>query len=137
MWTNFDQILDSEFTKEEDPPSGQFIIFQSLKQISISPVGLSLNAAIKAFSTGYNDMSYVLNNNIETYITKVYACEEFELNASSATVDTQYQYTDCDGVVQTPTIAIGATQAVCARQYPAPVVLSGDGIINITGTPCI
>jgi len=136
-WTNSDQILDSEFTKTEDLPDGEFDIAQTLKQISLSPAGLGLRVGVSAPSTGYNDMSYVLNNNIETYITKSYACKEFELDASSATVDTQYQYTDCDGVVQTPTITIGNIQMVCARQYPAPVVLSGDGIINTTENLCI
>jgi len=137
-WNNFDSLPESEFTKTEDLPSGQFdLIPDANKFLSRDVVGLVLRTNIISDSTGVIDMSYVLDESIETYITKTYACSEIVLNNTEGAVDSQFEYTDCGGTLQQPTIIAGATQTVCARLYPTPTVLTGDGLIELTTNDCV
>ena len=98
--------------------------------------GLSLRTNIISDSTGVIDMSYTLNDNIESYITKSYTCSEIILNNTDGAVDSQFEYTDCSGTLQQPTVIAGANQTVCARLYPPPTVLTGDGLIELTPNDC-
>ena len=137
-WNNLNPIPESEFTKTEDPPDGEFdLIPDANKFLSRNVIGLALRANIISASTGVNNMTYALTDNIETYITKTYTCEEIILNNTDGAVDSQFEYTDCSGTLQQPTIAAGATQTVCARLYPSPTVLTGDGLIELTTNSCV
>jgi len=137
-WTNLSGIPESEFTKTEDSPDGEFdLIPDANKFLSKgTPNELILRTNIVADATGVTDMSYVLNNDIETYITKTYVTVQIVLNNDEGTVDSQFQYTDNTGTVQTPTLIAGASQTVCARLTPSPTVLSGDGLIELTLIDC-
>jgi hypothetical protein len=135
-WNNLNSIPESEFTKTEDLPNGQFDLIPDANKFLVQGGGLSLRTNIISDSTGVIDMSYVLNNNIETYITKSYACSEIILNNTDGAVDSQFEYTDCGGTLQQPTVIAGGTQTVCARLYPSPTVLTGDGLIELTPNIC-
>ncbi len=136
-WNNLNSIPESEFTKTEDLPNGQFDLIPDANKFLVQGGGLSLRTNIISDSTGVINMSYVLNNNIETYITKSYACSEIILNNTDGAVDSQFEYTDCGGTLQQPTVIAGANQTVCARLYPAPTVLTGDGLIELTQNDCV
>ena len=66
-------------------------------------------------------------------ICKTNETKQITLFNGDSTVDSEFQYTDENGVVQTPTVTAGVNQTVCARlSCPTPTVLSGDGIIELT-----
>ena len=59
------------------------------------------------------------------------------LDNVDGTVDSQFQYTDENGTVQTPTLGPGESQTVCSRlSCPVPTVLTGDGLIELTLNDC-
>lgn len=137
-WTNYTNIPATDFSKTEDAPNGTFNIAYGLKTINlISQSQRTLRVFVSTNNTSYQNMSYELNNNIETYITKTFTQKEFILDNSQSSSDTEYAYYDTSGVLQEPTLGPNATQTVCARLYPdQPSVTSGNGVIQLTITSC-
>ena len=136
-WATTNVIPSTDFSKTEDLPDGTFNVVNGAKLINISGGGVTLQVQIATASTDSNDMSYSLDNLIETYLVKTYETKEIVLFNGDSTVDSQFQYTDENGTVQTPTVTAGVNQTVCARlSCPTPTVLSGDGIIELTISNC-
>ena len=97
----------------------------------------TLRVFVTTNNTSYQNMSYELNNNIETYLTKTFTQREFILDNSQSSSDSEFAYYDTSGVLQEPTLGPGATQTVCARLYPdQPSVTSGNGLIQLSPTIC-
>jgi hypothetical protein len=74
-------------------------------------------------------MSYALTNDIDTYITKTYVCAALDFDNSQGTVDSVYEYADCDtGAITQETVpAGGVVTGQCARLMPPASLISGDG----------
>lgn len=137
QWAVTDSLVEADFTKTEDTPDGVFSVVSGAKLISLTPAGLALRVNLATTLTGSNDMSYVLNNNIETYITKVYETKQIILDNSESATDSVFQYDDENGIQQNVSIVAGdPTQTVCARLCPTPTVTTGDGIIDLTLNDC-
>ena len=136
QWAVTNYLVEADFTKTEDSPNGEFNIVNGAKLINSQSGGLILRVNLSTTLTGNNDMSYVLNNNIETYIDKVYETQEIILDNSLSATDTEYQYTSRTGIVVNTTITAGDSATICARLCPAPTVVSGSGIIQLTGNQC-
>ena len=136
-WANTNAIPSTDFSKTEDLPDGTFNVVSGAKQINLSGGGVTLRVQVSTTSTGFNDMSYTLDNLIETYLVKTYETKQIILDNEDSAVDSQFQYTDENGTVQTPTLNPGDKQTVCARlSCPTPTVLSGDGLIDLTINSC-
>lgn len=137
-WATTTAIPPADFSKTEDLPDGTFNVVNGLKQLNLPPSrGVTLRVQVATASTGSNDMSYSLDNIIETYLVKTYDTKEIVLNNVDGTVDSQFQYTDENGTVQTPTLGPGESQTVCSRlSCPVPTVLTGDGLIELTLNDC-
>ena len=136
-WASTTAIPSTDFSKTEDLPNGTFNVVNGAKLINLSGGGVTLRVQVSTASTGTNDMSYTLNNLIETYLVKTYDTKEIILNNTEGTVDSQFQYTDENGTVQTPTLGAGESQTVCSRlSCPTPTVLTGNGLIELTLNDC-
>ncbi len=136
-WGTTTVIPSTDFSKTEDLPDGTFNVVNGAKLINLSGGGVTLRVQVSTASTGSNDMSYSLDNLIETYLVKTYETKQIKLNNIDGTVDSQFQYTDENGAVQTPTLGPGDEQTVCARlSCPTPTVLSGNGLIELTLNDC-
>jgi hypothetical protein len=124
-WTDTNSLVDSDFTKTE--ADGNFTITQGVKTSSGSDLALIVQGT-SAF-TGVQNMSYSLTDNIDTYITKTYICATFDFNNTQGTVDSVYEYADCDtgAISQVTVIAGNSVIGQCARIVPAPSLISGDG----------
>ena len=136
-WAITNVIPSTDFSKTEDLPEGTFNVVNGAKLINTSGGGVTLRVQISTNSTASNDMSYSLDNLIETYLVKTYETKQIILFNGDSTVDSQFQYTDENGIVNTPTVTAGVNLPVCARlSCPTPTVLSGDGIIELTLNDC-
>jgi hypothetical protein len=118
-------LVDSDFTKTE--ADGNFTITQGVKTTSGSDLALIVQGT-SAF-TGVQNMSYSLTDNIDTYITKTYICATFDFDNTQGTVDSVYEYADCDtGAISQVTVTAGnSVIGQCARIVPTPSKISGDG----------
>ena len=136
-WATTTAIPPTDFSKTEDLPDGTFNVVSGAKLINLSGRGVTLRVQVATASTGSNDMSYDLDNLIETYLVKTYETKQIVLNNADGTVDSQFQYTDENGTVQTPTLGSGESQTVCSRlSCPTPTVLTGNGVIELTLNDC-
>ena len=137
-WTNFSNIPATDFTKTEDAPNGTFNVTNGFKLLNlISQQERTLRVFVSTNNTSYQNMSYVLDDDIETYITKTFIQKEFVLDNSESSATSEFAYYDTSGALQEPTLQAGATQTVCARLYPdSPSVTSGNGLIQLTTTTC-
>jgi len=124
-WTDTNALVDSDFTKTE--ADGNFTITQGAKQSGSSD--LTLRVDITSPFTGVQNMSYLLTNNIDTYITKTYQCIAFDFNNSFGTGDSVYEYAACDtgAITQVTLLAGQVVTGQCARRVPPPSLISGDG----------
>ena len=137
-WTNSNNIPGTDFTKNEDAPNGTFSVTNGFKLLNlVNQQERTLRVFVSTNNTSYQNMSYELNNNIETYITKTFIQKEFILDNSESSADSEFAYYDTSGVLQEPTLGPNTTQTVCARLYPdSPSVTSGNGLIELTPTSC-
>ncbi|MDA9907779.1 hypothetical protein N9D22_05280 [Flavobacteriaceae bacterium] len=126
-WTDINALVDSDFTKTE--ADGNFTITQGLKRANLGSSGLILRVDITSPTTGVQNMSYSLTDNIDTYITKTYQCATFDFDNTQGTGDSVYEYADCDTgtITQTTVFAGGVVTGQCARIVPTPSLVSGDG----------
>ena len=62
-------------------------------------------------------------------------CVIYKLDASSATVDTTYQYVSCSGTLQSTTVTVGNDTDVCAR-IGSVSITAGNGIISTDDFVC-
>ena len=125
-WTDTNALVDSDFTKTE--ADGNFTITQGAKLLNAGSSDLALRVNITSPNTGVQNMSYSLTDNIDTYITKTYTCATFDFDNTQGTVDSVYEYADCDtGAIIQDTVAAGGARRQCARIVPTPSLISGDG----------
>lgn len=126
-WTDTNALVDSDFTKTE--ADGNFTITQGAKLLNAGSSDLTLRVDITSPTTGVQNMSYLLTDNIDTYITKTYICATFDFDNTQGTVDSVYEYADCDtGVITQDTVSAGnSIIGQCARAVPVPSLVSGDG----------
>ena len=135
-WTDTNSLVDSDFTKTE--ADGDFTITQGAKLLNLGS-SLTLRVDITSPFTGVQNMSYSLTNNIDTYITKTYTCATFDFDNTQGTVDSVYEWADCEfGIISQVTVTAGnGVVGQCARLVPAPSLISGDGnppALNPTNT---
>ena len=126
-WTDTNSLVDSDFTKTE--ADGNFTITQGAKLLNSGSSDLTLRVDITSPFTGVQNMSYALTNDIDTYITKTYVCAALDFDNSQGTVDSVYEYADCDtGAITQETVpAGGVVTGQCARLMPPASLISGDG----------
>ena len=125
-WTDTNALVDSDFTKTE--ADGNFTITQGAKLLNQGSSDLTLRVDITSPFTGVQNMSYLLTDNIDTYITKTYTCATFDFINSSGTTDALYAYVACEGGFVNLTVPAGQDiLGRCARIVPAPSLVSGDG----------
>ena len=138
QWNNFSTPIPSaEFSKIEDAPNGTFNVTNGVKLLTLSPYMITLRVNVSTNNTSFQDMSYLLDNDIETYFTKTFTQREFVLDNSQSSVTSTFNYYDTSGVLQTATLTTGQSQTICAREWPAvPSVTSGDGLIQLTTNTC-
>ena len=135
-WTDTNSLVDSDFTKTE--ADGDFTITQGAKLLNLGS-SLTLRVDITSPFTGVQNMSYSLTDNIDTYITKTYTCATFDFDNTQGTVDSVYEWADCEfGIISQVTVTAGnGVVGQCARLVPAPSLISGDGnppALNPTNT---
>lgn len=130
-WDPANPIEDADFIKTEDLPDGTFSV-TPVRNV-VDSYNLQLQVTVLAPTTGDGDMSYTID--LTPYVLVDYVTELVNLDNTSGTESTDFEYTNKDGNVITQSVGAGQAQLVCARLYPFPVAL-GTGVVGYTGTSC-